>query len=110
MNLTDSERSNLFSIFENLKAEKKLAQEQGLSSSVRKEVLLVDGYNTFIRCFAAIPTLNEDGLHTGGMSGFLKSVGYAIKLLTPDRCVIVFDGPGGSMKRRKIYPDYKSKN
>ena len=42
------------------------------------------------------------------MSGFLKSVGYAIKLLTPDRCVIVFDGPGGSMKRRKIYPEYKA--
>jgi len=47
-------------------------------------------------------------MHTGGMTGFLKSVGYAIKLLSPDRCVIVFDGPGGSMKRRKIFPDYKA--
>lgn len=108
MNLSDSDRSKIFSVFENLKAEKKQAQEQGLSGATRKEVLLVDGYNTFIRCFAAIPTLNEDGLHTGGMSGFLKSVGHAIKLLNPDRCVIVFDGPGGSMKRRKIYPDYKA--
>ena len=26
----------------------------------------------------------------------------------PDRCVIVFDGHGGSFKRRKIYPDYKA--
>lgn len=42
------------------------------------------------------------------MSGFLKSVGAAIKLLKPDRCIIVFDGPGGSMKRRKIYPEYKA--
>jgi DNA polymerase-1 len=47
-------------------------------------------------------------MHTGGMSGFLKSVGYAIKMFSPDRCVIVFDGPGGSMKRRAIYSEYKA--
>jgi len=52
--------------------------------------------------------MNDDGIHTGGISGFLKSVGYAIKLIKPDRCVIVFDGPGGSMKRRSIYPEYKA--
>jgi 5'-3' exonuclease len=98
----------IFSIWENLKEEKKQIQELGLSGATKKEVLIVDGYNTFIRCFAAIPTLNEDGLHTGGMSGFLKSVGYALKLLKSDRCVVVFDGPGGSYKRRKIYPDYKA--
>ena len=56
----------------------------------------------------AIPTMNEDGLHTGGISGFLKSVGYAIKTYQPDRCIIVFDGPGGSYKRRKIYSEYKA--
>jgi 5'-3' exonuclease len=106
--LNESDKSKLFSIWENLKSEKKLNQENGLSASTKKEVLLIDGYNLFIRAFAAIPTLNEDGLHTGGMSGFLKSVGHAIKLLKPDRCVIVFDGPGGSIKRRKIYPDYKA--
>jgi DNA polymerase I len=108
MQLSTSEKSKLFSIFENLKAEKKEIEEKGYSASTRKEVLLVDGYNTFIRCFAAIPTLNEDGLHTGGMSGFLKSMGAAIKMLKPDRCVVVFDGVGGSMKRRKIFPDYKA--
>jgi len=63
--------------------------------------------NTFLRAFCSLGTMNEDGLHTGGISGFLKSVGYAIKLLKPERCVIVFDGPGGSLKRRKIYPEYK---
>ena len=108
MELSSKERSKLFSIFENLKEEKKLASEKGVSGATPKEVLLIDGYNTFIRCFAAIPTLNEDGLHTGGISGFFKSVGYALKLFKPDRCVIIFDGPGGSMKRRKIFPDYKA--
>ena len=99
--------SDIFSIWENIKAEKKLASEKGLGGATKKEVLIVDGYNTFIRCFAAIPTLNEDGLHTGGMTGFLKSVGYALKLFKPDRCVVVFDGPGGSLKRLQIYSEYK---
>ena len=103
-----NENQNIFSIWENMKAEKKLAAEKGISSSVKKELLVVDGMNTFLRCFMAIPTMNTDGLHTGGISGFLKSVGYAIKQFQPDRCVIVFDGVGGSLKRRKIYPDYKA--
>jgi 5'-3' exonuclease len=98
---------DIFSIWENLKAEKKLANEKGLGAATKKEVLIVDGTNTFLRCFAAIPTLNDNGLHTGGISGFLKSVGHAIKQFQPDRCVIVFDGVGGSMKRRKIYSEYK---
>jgi DNA polymerase-1 len=55
----------------------------------------------------AVPSMNDDGLHTGGIAGFLKSVGYAIKLLNPTRVIVVFDGNGGSQKRRKIYPDYK---
>lgn len=98
---------NIFSIWENLKAEKKQAEESGLSKTIRKQVLIVDAMNTFLRCYMAIPTMNENGLHTGGMTGFLKSIGYAIKQFQPDRCIIVFDGVGGSMKRRKIFSEYK---
>ena len=101
------EKQDVYSIWQNIKEEKKRAQETGISSVVKKEVLIVDAMNTFIRAWTAIPTLNEDGLHTGGMTGFLKSVGHALKMYRPDRCVIVFDGVGGSMKRRKIYSEYK---
>jgi 5'-3' exonuclease len=107
--LTEEDKSQLFSIFENIQKEKKLAQEQGINQITRKKVLLVDSYNTFLRAFYSLPSLNENGSHIGGISGFLKSIGYAIKLFKPDRCVIVYDGPGGSIKRRKIYPDYKKK-
>jgi len=54
-----------------------------------------------------VPSMNDDGMHTGGIAGFLKSIGYAIKLINPTRVIVVFDGSGGSQKRRKIYPDYK---
>ena len=59
-------------------------------------VLLIDGLNTFIRVFSAIPTTNEDGVHVGGIVGFLRSLGHVIRMVGPTRTIIVFDGKGGS--------------
>ena len=70
-------------------------------------VLIVDGLNTFIRAFAVNPAINEDGLHIGGMMGFLKSLRYTSDILKPSRVIVVFDGKDGSKRRRKIYPEYK---
>ena len=71
-------------------------------------VLIVDGLNTFIRAFAVNPALNEDGLHIGGMMGFLKSLRYTSDILKPSRVIVVFDGKNGSGRRQKIYPEYKA--
>lgn len=70
-------------------------------------VLIVDGLNLFIRCFSAIPTLDEDGSHIGGLVGFLKSLGATIRMVKPTRVVVVFDGKGGSLRRKKVYSNYK---
>ena len=71
------------------------------------KVLIIDGLNTFIRVFSVIPTTNDDGVHVGGIVGFLRSIGYTINMIRPTRTIIVFDGKGGSNRRRKIYPEYK---
>ena len=71
-------------------------------------ILIVDGLNTFLRAFTMINHLNIDGYHIGGLTGFLKSIGYAIKMLNPTKVVIVFDGVGGSNARRNLFPDYKA--
>ena len=71
-------------------------------------VLIVDALNTFMRSYAAIPTLDDDGNHIGGMAGFMKSLGFAIRNFKPTRVVLVFDGKGGSQRRRKIYKEYKA--
>ena len=71
-------------------------------------VLLVDGLNTFIRAYSATPTLSTNGEHVGGISGFLTSMGSAIKTINPTRVVVVFDGKDGSARRRKLYPEYKA--
>ena len=57
--------------------------------------------------FSAIPTTNEDGIHIGGIVGFLRSIGYTINMVRPTIVIIVFDGKGGSNRRRKIFPEYK---
>ena len=81
-------------------------KDEGITLNDR--VLIIDGMNTFIRSFAAIPTMDENGNHIGGVTGFLKSVGYVIRKFKPSRVYVIFDGKGGSKRRREIYPDYKS--
>jgi len=71
-------------------------------------VLICDGLNTFIRAFAVNPSINDDGLHIGGLMGFLKSLRYTSDILKPSRIIVVFDGKGGSIKRQKLYPEYKA--
>lgn len=88
---------------------KELQQERNSSpSDVNDHLMVFDGLNTFIRSFGATPAYNEDGDHIGGITGFLYSVGKTVRDFKPTRCVIVFDGKGGSAKRKKIYGDYKA--
>jgi DNA polymerase-1 len=101
----DTNKKRLWSLFQNMD---RTELESGINRDKNSNILLVDAYNTFIRGWTASPNMNENGDHTGGISSFLKSIGYAIKLLKPTRVIIIFDGKGGSQKRRKIYPKYKN--
>lgn len=83
-------------------------RQGGEAVTKNSRVLVVDGLNTFIRAYAASPVLNGDGEHVGGISGFLMSVGHAIKAINPTRVIVVFDGKNGSARRRSLYPDYKA--
>jgi DNA polymerase-1 len=91
-----------------------IKSEHGQTAVVQKrnknsDILIIDGVHNFIRNWVVVPTLNDNGEHVGGTSGFLITLGHAIKLLRPTRVIIVFDGQGGSLRRQKIYPDYKAK-
>jgi DNA polymerase-1 len=82
-----------------------------IQPDIRKElnsILIIDGLNTFLRNFARINHINPDGHHIGALTGFLKSVGYAIRVCDPTKVVIVFDGVGSSNARRNLFPDYKA--
>ena len=95
-------KNKYFSILENLK------EGQASVATPNDKVLIIDGLNTFIRSFAVSPVTNDDGIHVGGITGFLMSIGFAIKTLQPTRVIICFDGKGGSQRRRKLFTDYKA--
>ena len=77
------------------------------NESLNDRVLIIDGLNQFIRVFGAVPALNDDGEHCGGVTGFLLSTAATIRTLKPTRVVIVFDGKGGSNRRKQVYKGYK---
>lgn len=102
MNNPDN-RARLASFFSNIKSEPVLNWKERTNN----HILIVDGTNLFIRGWCSASTLNNSGDHMGGVVSSLKSLGAAIKLLSPSRVVCVFDGVGGSFKRKQLFPGYK---
>ena len=92
--------SDIFSLLDNVK--------ENDSLGVNDRVLIVDGLNLYLRVFAVNGALNDNGVPVGGLTGFLRSLAYAIREVNPTRVIIVYDGAGGSQRRRKIHSDYKS--
>ena len=88
---------------------KEVSQEHNVKKDehLNDKVLIIDGLNQFIRVFGAVPALNDDGEHCGGITGFLLSIAATIRRLKPTRVVIVFDGKGGSNRRKSVYKGYK---
>jgi 5'-3' exonuclease len=71
-------------------------------------VLIIDGLNLFLRNFAVLNYVNQDGVHVGGLGGFLRSLGFLIAQNKPTSVYIVFDGVGSSTNRKNLLPEYKS--
>src|SRR6056300_1331511 len=87
---------------------KEVSQEHKVKDEhLNDRVLIIDGLNQFIRVFGAVPALNDDGEHCGGITGFLLSIAATIRRLKRTRVVIVFDGKGGSNRRKSVYKGYK---
>ena len=72
-----------------------------------KRVMIIDSLNLFIRCYVVDPSIGTNGSPIGGLKGYFKSLQKLIRQIKPDEVVIVWDGPGGSQKKRTIVKDYK---
>jgi len=94
-------------LYKNILHEVENERDFNENKSRNSKVLIIDGLNTFIRSWSVNPTMNEDGDHTGGVVGSLKSIGYQIKKFNPTRVILTFDGKGGNNNRKKIYEGYK---
>jgi len=82
--------------------------ENSLPKSATDRVLLIDGLNLFFRNFAMLNMVNPQGIHVGGLGGFLRSLGALIRQIQPTSVYVVFDGVGSTTNRKNLLPEYKS--
>lgn len=70
-------------------------------------IVLIDGHNTFIRNYVRSPYTNDNGERMGGLTGMIISVRKIINDFRPNNVLVVWDGQGGSQRRKTIYKEYK---
>lgn len=97
------DKKDLLSLLDNLSEER---EETTLNRNSR--VLLIDGLNLFFRNFAMLNIVNSEGIHVGGLGGFLRSLGTLINQIQPTSVYVVFDGEGSTTNRKNLLPEYKS--
>jgi len=85
-------------------------EEEGssLPQNHTDRVLMIDGLNLFFRNFAMLNMVNPQGIHVGGLGGFLRSLGALIRQIQPTSVYVIFDGVGSSNNRKNLLPEYKS--
>lgn len=76
--------------------------------SNKKKLMLIDAQNQFIRAYIVDPSTSTNGAPIGGLKGFMKIMNKLCREIKPDQVVIVWDGEGGSKKRRSMNKNYKS--
>lgn len=94
---------NLFKLLEGITQDSKES-----TFNIHDRVMVIDGLNLFLRNFSMINFVNEDGVHIGGLGGFLKSLGTLINTVKPTSVYVTFDGRGSSTNRKNLIPEYKS--
>ena len=99
------DKKDLFKLLDNIQP----GDEPGKATFNKHDrILIIDGLNLFLRNFAVINYVNQDGVHIGGLGGFLRSLSFLINQNTPTSVYIVFDGVGSSINRKNLLPEYKS--
>lgn len=94
---------DLLKILENISKD-----EVGPTFKKHDRVLIIDGLNLFLRNFAVMNVINDQGVHIGGLGGFLRSLGFLVNQINPTETYIIFDGVGSSTNRKNLLPEYKS--
>ena len=69
--------------------------------------MIVDAYNQFIRGYIVDPSKNPNGSPIGGIRTFINIVNKLTREIKPDLMILVWDGKGGSKKRRSMNKSYK---
>lgn len=72
------------------------------------KIALIDGFNLIFRAFYGMPELaRKDGLPTGAMHGWVRSLWWIDDHIKPDRLIVFFD-LGGATRQVALHADYKA--
>jgi len=71
-------------------------------------LVLIDGHNAFIRNYVRSPYTDSHGERMGGATGMVVSVRKIINDFQASNCLVVWDGQGGSQRRKSILSSYKA--
>lgn len=75
--------------------------------SEQGRVLIIDAMNTYLRSYVVDPSLSASGNPIGGCMGFMKQLQRFCREVRPTEILVVWDGQGGSKKRRRLNKEYK---
>lgn len=73
----------------------------------QEKVLLMDALNAFYRAWIIDPSLTPNGRPVGGVRTFLRILQKQLREHKPDEVCIVWDGAGGSKRKKDMADDYK---
>lgn len=71
-------------------------------------ILIVDGFNNFMRNFVANQAVTASGDLVGGVIGFINTLKYTYKTIQPQEIIVVWEQGGPSPRRKSIDPTYKA--
>ena len=73
----------------------------------KKRILVIDALNMYYRAYIVDPSLSLNGQPLGGVKGFLKILQKLVRETKPDQIAVIWDGSGGSKKRKLVNKNYK---
>jgi len=77
-------------------------------STITKPILVIDGFNAFLRHFMVNESITVTGKPVGGVMGFIRGLGSLVSLLHPDQVIVVWEQGGPSPRRKHIFSEYKA--
>tara|TARA_R110002110_G_scaffold112653_1_gene279830 strand:- start:147 stop:1106 length:960 start_codon:yes stop_codon:yes gene_type:complete len=72
-----------------------------------KRVMIIDALNAYYRAYIVNPSLSKNGHPIGGYKGFIGILQKLCRDMRPDEIIIIWDGAGGSLRRRMVNSNYK---
>lgn len=76
---------------------------------MKDRVLYFDGLNLFYANYHVSSHQDQNGDPNGGFVGFLNQMRNIIYKLSPQKVIIVFDGPNAGYRRKLLFKEYKGK-